>query len=204
MIKIKQKILKNSKVTQDKTDSNSGFEHLSDNVLSKHSNILVKSIINYKQIGLPKQNQTIHYITKRAFNGIAILKLIEEEKLVVKEIYCVVYSINELSAIELVNTAKKHKITLNLLISDIRNTAYQKKELAIKHFEENKDCVNLIYAGSHAKLLLIKTINENYIISTSANLSPNSRIEQYIIDNNSELYNFHKNWIDELKNKAIK
>ena len=167
--------------------------------MKKHSNIITQSIENYKDIGFPKEDETIHYVTKRAFNAISILHILND-KYRILELTIVVYSITKISAIEILNIAKKNNIVVNIVISDIRNTAFEKKEIAIKLFEENKKYIKLIYAGSHAKIILVKTENKNLCISSSANLGSNSRIEQYIIDDSKILYQFHKDWINELNN----
>ena len=117
----------------------------------------------------------------------------------INELTIVVYSINEPSALRIIDIAKELNIKADIIVSTIRNTAAYKKENAIKHFEQNPELINLTYLGSHAKIILIKTDVSYYSIETSANLSPNSRIEQYVINNHEQLYLFHKNWIEKAK-----
>ena len=40
---------------------------------------------------------------------------------------------------------------------------------------------------------------DNYVIEESGNLSFNSRIEQYCLSNDSKLFDFTSNWMDEVK-----
>lgn len=55
---------------------------------------------------------------------------------------------------------------------------------------------------NHAKVtLLCNYATENYIvIEGSANYTSNPRIEQYVISNDKETYDFHKSWMDEILN----
>lgn len=44
-----------------------------------------------------------------------------------------------------------------------------------------------------------KTAENYYTVEGSGNLSYNSRIEQYIIDNDISMFEFTKTWINEIK-----
>ncbi len=86
-----------------------------------------------------------------------------------------------------------------ILISNLRNKACSKKEALTRDLFMNNNRVELIFASSHAKIISIETYDGNYYtIEGSGNLSFNSRIEQYIIDNDKELYDFHNQWIKEI------
>ena len=41
-----------------------------------------------------------------------------------------------------------------------------------------------------------------YVCETSANFANNSRIEQYMLENCQRTYEFHKSWIDEIRDFA--
>lgn len=196
------KININKDKLQDRKGSISGFEHLSDSVMQKHSKNIFQSIEKWQNIGFPPLGYTKHFISKRSFNSISLIKLLNE-KHSIKEIYVVAYSVTELSGLELIKVANENNITLNILVSNLRNTAYQKKEIAIKNFEEAEN-VNIKYAGSHAKIFLVKTETDFLCIQSSANLGSNSRIEQYVIDNDEDVYNFHKTWLTEIFNDEAK
>lgn len=43
--------------------------------------------------------------------------------------------------------------------------------------------------------------NNYYCIEGSANMSMGSQIEQYVIDNDKQLFEFHESWIKEVKAK---
>lgn len=55
---------------------------------------------------------------------------------------------------------------------------------------------------NHAKVTLCQ-IDKNYIvIEGSANFTSNPRIEQFVISNSIELYNFHKEWMNKILTKT--
>ena len=54
-------------------------------------------------------------------------------------------------------------------------------------------CVN-----NHAKLILMRTKQNYYVLETSSNLNENPRIEQYSFENDKELYIWYSNIIKEI------
>jgi len=66
-------------------------------------------------------------------------------------------------------------------------------------FVENPN-IDHYFASAHSKIMGMKTESGNhYILEGSGNLSFNSRIEQYVLDNDEKLFNFTKNWMNEIK-----
>ncbi len=58
--------------------------------------------------------------------------------------------------------------------------------------------------NNHVKILLINKDADFITVESSANFTSNPRLEQHVITNDFELYQFHKSWLDELlqsKNK---
>lgn len=164
-------------------------ENLSDAVFKKHYSIIHASFKKFEEIKLPALNESIHLISLRNLNAIGLINYINSFGSI-NELYIVVYSINHPSALAIIDICKKNNIKCNMLISNIRNTAYFKKELAIKEFEKS-EWVDITFVGSHAKLMLIQQGSKKYTCETSANLSPNSRIEQYVITQCDHLYIYH-------------
>jgi hypothetical protein len=52
---------------------------------------------------------------------------------------------------------------------------------------------------THAKVLLLNNVEKNVwlTVESSANLTQNPRLEQYVITNDKALYDFHRDWIEE-------
>lgn len=56
------------------------------------------------------------------------------------------------------------------------------------------------FCSSHAKIMCCKTQQGNYYtIEGPGNLAYNSRVEQYVIDNCRDVYEFSTGWIREIK-----
>ena len=94
---------------------------------------------------------------------------------------------------------------LGLIVSDyffaherINITEYVIKELSVGNF-------SFAAAGLHTKITLIKTDNQYLVITGSANLRSSGNLEQLIILNNKQIYDFNKNWMyDLLENYQVK
>lgn len=151
-------------------------------------------------IGLPKKNEQLRLITKRSFNAIALLEwVISLEGNIDEALFCI-FSINYEASVIIDTFIKSGKIkTATILMSNLRNIAYRKKEEATKNMFVNNPKVELIFASSHAKILSFKSGDNYYTVEGSGNLSYNNQIEQYVIDNDKVLFDFTKEWIEEIK-----
>lgn len=71
-------------------------------------------------------------------------------------------------------------------------------------FDKNPN-ISLCVINSHAKTFSLKGAGNYITVSGSANWSKNPRIENFVIMNNKEVYDFHQNWMTEIiKNKDAK
>lgn len=181
---------------QNKSGSKSGLEDFDDEILRLFNKNVCTAIDRISEIGSPRENEQIRIITKRAFNAIEFIKFILEKEQI-EETYICVYSIDYKTGVIVDNLAKQGELgNVTFLISNLKNSAYRQKDALVRErFIKNKK-IKLVFAGSHAKLILCKTKENFYVIEGSMNLSPNSRIEQCLFENSEQVYNFHKNWID--------
>jgi hypothetical protein len=159
-----------------------------------------KVIAKINEIGLPQKNEQIRIITKSSFNAIAFIKYIVEFE-IIEKIILSVYSMNFESATMLDDLIKQKKIiSAQILMSNLRNKAHREKEQLTNDLFIDNPNISLFYANNHAKIISCKTdCNNFYTIEGSGNMSCNSRIEQYVIDNSQELYQFNINWHEEIK-----
>lgn len=113
----------------------------------------------------------------------------------------VVYSTNHEAARLLVRMLNRREIhQAEILVSNLRNKAHREKERLTKEMFEQNPHIKLWFASSHAKVMSCKTDRGNhYTIEGSANLSYNSRIEQYVIDNDETIYQFTSDWMTEIR-----
>lgn len=54
--------------------------------------------------------------------------------------------------------------------------------------------------NNHAKIILMKTSENYYVVETSGNFNENPKIEQFSFEENEDLYNFYKGFISEVLN----
>ncbi|HRK33039.1 MAG TPA: hypothetical protein PLJ47_00490 [Candidatus Hydrogenedentes bacterium] len=50
--------------------------------------------------------------------------------------------------------------------------------------------------SNHAKVMLLANDTDHIVIEGSANFTANPRLEQYVITNDRDLYEFHRSWMD--------
>lgn len=183
-----------------KDTDDSGLEDLHD---AKYKNFIEKTyqvIQKVEEIGLPKHNEQIKLITFRSFNAVLFLKYIAELE-GVENCQIVVYSINGEAAVLIDEMIKKGLIeNCQILMSNLRNKAHRQKEQITRDLFVDNPKIDLFFASSHAKILSIKTKKGNfYSLEGSGNMSYNSRVENYSLDNDEKLYNFHCEWMNEIK-----
>jgi hypothetical protein len=167
----------------------------------KYSSILsasVKSAAEFIDLNIPQKTQ-IRIITTKSFNALSAIDLIARSSQI-DEIYISVYAMNQAST--------------DWLLSFFRDNAKTAGKIVLaSFFQQTKRyqgwCENLIASKSdnlvvkfdriHAKVFIAKTRDgRHFILEGSGNLSGNARIEQYIFENNEEVYNFHKKWMDDI------
>jgi len=90
------------------------------------------------------------------------------------------------------------KITKNILVSSYF-LATDSDQILFKLKEENRlKNYQIGFFRNHTKMVLIKSGENCFLFTGSANLRSSGTIEQFSIYNNEKLYNFNQNWISEL------
>jgi len=149
----------------------------------------------------PKKNEQWRIVTEKQFNAYALILHILQKN-IIEEMYLAIYRINEPTVNSIIDLIEKRKIKkANFVISIFFNQTKKPEiwALKLKEFADKNKNVKHIYVHNHAKIVALKTNNENYFIfEGSGNMSDNARIEQYIYENNEKIFNFHKQWIENL------
>lgn len=183
-----------------KDTMDSGLELFEDEKYKKYIEKTYQTIENVKEIGLPNENEQIRLVTFKSFNSAVFLKFITDNY-TIENLILVVYSING-EAAKLINDLIEQRKILKckILMSNLRNKAHRKKEQITRDmFVENPN-VDLFFASSHSKIMAMKTTcNKHFVLEGSGNLSFNSRVEQYILDNDKKLFEFTDNWTEKIK-----
>lgn len=188
------------KVTKAKDPEKSELENMDDNALTRYVQKTAHLIEKIAEVGMPQKNQQIRLITRRTFNAIQFLQHIVETEIII-DLKIAIYSINYHAAKILIQLIDDGKIkNAQILMSNLRNGAHREKEQIIKNQLIDRKEVDLFFCSSHAKVFSCKTDQGNYYtVEGSGNLAYNSRIEQYIIDNDEALYTFTCSWFQQIK-----
>jgi len=178
----------------------SGLESMADRMYQKFCRKHYALIADMAQIGLPDVGHQFRLVTRRSFNAIQFVEFVANNETIV-DLRMVVYSINFQAAEKLVELIDAGKIKgAEILISNLRNGAHREKERVMKDLFMSHEKIKLFYCSSHAKLLSCSTEQGNhYTIEGSGNMSNNSRVEQYVIDNDEGLFEFTCAWMNEIK-----
>lgn len=190
------------KQKSDADNDEDGNLHLEDKVLKKFVEKTYQVIDKIDNIGLPEPGQQLRIITMKVFNAISVIQLIAEREIITDAVF-VIFAINQHAARMLIDLKNKGYIKkAQLVVSSIRNAGHESKSVAVDML---KKYFQVIYVNSHAKISVIKTEKGNYYnVEGSGNFSFNGRIEQYVIDNDIEIYNFSQEWIEELQKYKMK
>ena len=176
-------------------DSNSNFKSGSIEITT--SEILKIKLDKLSELtSIPTPGQQFRIVTQKAVNSFDfILAILATEE--IEELIIAFYRIGKKVIQELKEFQKTEKIkSLYFLLNDgapkLIPDAYN---LLVQYSNENW---KVKIENNHTKIICIRTAQNFYVIEGSGNLSINARIEQYVFDNNEDLFNFHKNWITKL------
>lgn len=145
----------------------------------------------------PKLNEQWRIITQKSFNAYAmILSIIADE--IIEELYLAIYRINEPTVLSVIELIEQGKIqSAYFVISNFFNQTKKPEKWAIRlrEYADKKHNCKHVYTHNHSKVLAAKTALNYYVFEGSGNMSDNARIEQYVYENNKQVFEFHKNWI---------
>jgi len=178
----------------------SGLEEMEDNLLRVYKTKVAAVIDRLADIGLPQPGEQFRLITRRSFNAIEMLEYIARQEPIV-ELKMAVFSINYYAAkilLELIDSGRIQQT--EILMSNLRNAAHREKEEIIKRRFADHPSITLWFCSSHAKLMACRTASgQHYVIEGSGNHAYNSRVEQYVIDNDPKIYQFTVTWMEQIQ-----
>lgn len=151
----------------------SGFEHIDDQLIRRSWPVRRNQVIEkVSDAGLPRPGEHLTLVTMRKFSAIEFLDYIIEHEHHIRRLAIVVYSISRESTVALIKYHRTAKIDrLQLLISNIRNTAVRSKEEAVMKILREYPEIDLFFANSHAKVFTCETAAGNhYTLTGSGNL----------------------------------
>ena len=194
-----QKKRKGKKDSEDLAAEQNSEKEISIAKVAEYTKMHTIKIRNFDEIAtLPKNKEQIRIITQQSFNMYTIiLKILQQEK-EIEELYLSSFNIKEIvsdTLFEMILSGQVKK--LRLMISESIRFRMPKR---ITDLEKNMLVTNgdviIKLNWNHSKITLVKTKMNHYVLEGSGNLSDNAQIEQYLFENNKEIYLFHKNWMD--------
>ena len=136
-----------------------------------------------------------------AFNAFTFIPLVAK-LYPIKELHASTYSISRKVIQALIEMHDKGQIErITLLVSD---SMIKRNPLTIENLmamASSRPNVTVLYAWVHAKVCLLKTHEDFYVIEGSGNWSENAHYEQYTFANSKGLYDFRMKLFTESKLK---
>jgi hypothetical protein len=159
-----------------------------------------------KEIDISKDTRSFVIVSGNFIFGDFLETLIFDRKLNVKNIYISTLSISENNIDSLRNIqiiSHKSLNQMNIILSDYF-FSHEKWNL-VKYLYQELDKDNKLqvaYCGNHCKISMIETHDGLfYIMHGSANLRSSGNIEQFVFEENEELYKFNKSYMDAIIKK---
>lgn len=154
---------------------------------------------------LPEREEFFFLQSDNSFNAFTFIPVVLEHSSA-KHLYATTYSINKRVINALVELHRNGLVDqITLLVSDTllrRNPVTTDLLAAVNREYAN---INVLFAWVHAKVCLIETKTEHYVIEGSGNWSENAYYEQYLFANSANLFAFRKKLITDvqIRHKAL-
>lgn len=168
-------------------------DSLKSDAFSTFLNTQCDRVANLEEIvRLPSYGEAIFMHTEKAFNAFTFIPYVAKRHFI-EELYASTYSISRrvVEALQqLQQDGRVGKVTL--LISD---SMIKRNPLTIDVLEgviRNNANFSVKYKWNHSKVCLIKAGDFHLSLEGSGNWSENAQIEQYVLINQKEVYDFRK------------
>lgn len=150
-------------------------------------------------IEMPGKGVQIRVITQKAFTSTDFIAMVSEFE-DIKELNIAIYRMNQKNIAILKSLFDQMEFELNIVLSSFFRTSKRAEVWHdyLRDWVKTHKIANMAYCHNHAKIAAIRTKNNYYVIEGSENMSDNARIEQYVVDNDKLIYDFHSTWIKEL------
>ena len=143
----------------------------------------------------PVKNEYYHIVSNGSFDFFTIVPVLLKHLNICNEFIGSTWATNKCNVLELFNMFDNDLIKSIVIIGgDYMKISNRCDYGLLKNgmLERNQKFINL---KNHAKILLMTNYIDYYVVEGSSNWTSNPRIEQYLMTNNYDLFNFHKDWI---------
>lgn len=141
---------------------------------------------------VPTEGEFFFLQTDKAFNAFTFIPFVAKT-FPVKELYASTYSISRKAIEALIEMHDKGMIEqITLLISESMIKRNPVTIENLKAMQSSRPNLKVLYAWSHAKVCILQTHENYYVIEGSGNWSENAHYEQYLFANSKGLFDFRK------------
>lgn len=147
-----------------------------------------------------EKNESIHLISSDNFGSIELLKVLTA-RIKPEKISITTWSYND-EFVNVIESLLKSGVEIDFFVDKSIKTrkAHLYAQMVILR-DSYKNIKIKIHHMLHAKLTTIKAGNLFLTVESSANYSGNQRIENYVITESEDLFNFHNSWMNKLIGK---
>ena len=150
-----------------------------------------------------EKSESLHLISSDNFGSIELLEVLRK-RFKIDYICLSTWSYND-NFVQIVKSMLQEGVEFVFIVDKSMKT--RKAHLyaqMITLMHEFDNLTKKIHHMIHSKVTLIKSKNVFLSIEASANYSNNTRIENFTITNDEQLFNFHKTWMNEIVDKTLK
>ena len=175
-------------------------KNLTQNLKYEHAERLAK------EIDISKDSRTFAIVSGNFIFGDFIEALLFHRKIEATKIYVSTLGLSENNIDSLKNATLITQKTLHELNIILSSYFYShEKHNLVKYLYQELDKANktqIAFCRSHCKICLIETADKRYfIMHGSANMRSSGNIEQFVFEENKELYDFNKSYMDAILKK---
>ncbi len=153
---------------------------------------------------LPLADESLHIVSNGSFDYFTLIPhVIELSNSVADDFYFSTWTMSRDNVVQIIDMFDRGLIkNINALTGEYFRSR-ESKVYAIFEDAVLQRSQRIFSNKNHAKVTLIH-INQNYyVIEGSANFTANPRIEQFVLTNSKELFNFHKEWMNQILTKGM-
>lgn len=147
---------------------------------------------------LPEENEYLHLISNGLYDFFTFIPVLTDYLGGASEFYGSTWTMNRNNVEIIMQLYDKKKIKKVTILTGVY---FKQRESAV--YAQLVD--GLISRGqrfkcfeNHSKITLLTNNKKYIVVEGSANFTSNPRVEQYVITNNKEVYNFHKDWMEDI------
>lgn len=148
---------------------------------------------------LPEKGYSYHVVSNGAFDYWSWIPVLAGYMGHVAEFYGSTWTLNRLNAVELLELLDADTIDKASVITGLYFRRREPQIYNLLHKGMSERGMRCVGIENHAKVALIGNPETDtwIVIEGSANWTANPRIEQNVVSNDRELYEFHREWMEE-------